>query len=396
MEKSIEIEDLEQALERGEYELFYQPKVSMITGELNGAEALIRWRRDGAGLVPPCDFIPLAESSGLIRAITRFVFGRLLVDLTVISALRPSIAVSFNASGLDFHDRELTDTIVAAIDGCQIHPDQLQVEVTETVLVDEGSARECLARLASAGVAIAMDDFGTGHSGLVELSKWPFSIIKIDQKFVRDLRRSVKDREILQASIRMAHQLNMEVVAEGIEDEDTYRVLQEYGCKTGQGFWISRPLPLEEFIRFLNTFQPLPAMPIGLLYMAQLDHLQWRKTLIDTALYLHASASGRGFENLRGTPEMDHTCCKLGRWYYGAGQAFSDIFCYRSLEQPHIELHAVGKELLTAARNRCDMDQLTALIRSLSEKSVQVLDVLQSLENQLQVGAHVGVKCASG
>lgn len=385
VEQKVTLQDLKRAIDNKEFELHYQPKVSMVTGEITGAEALIRWRKNDGTLVPPMDFIPLAEESDFIREITRYVFGRLVVDCAVISAVNSSLAVSFNASGKDFHDEKLTEIIVEAVNSRLIDAAKLEIEVTETVLVDEGCARKCLDQLAEIGIPIAMDDFGTGHSGLVELSKWPFSILKIDQKFIRGLNESAKDREILQASIRMAHQLNMDVVAEGIEDEETYRVLQEYGCRTGQGYWISKPLPFLEFILFLKQYKNLPAMPIGLLYMAQLDHIQWRKTLIDTALFLHGSGENRELKNLRGSPELQHTACKLGLWYYDAGRVFSDVESYRQLEQPHMELHAIGKDLLQAARDHCSMTELAALIQQLSEKSLQVLEVLQALENSLHV-----------
>ncbi len=388
MEQKITLSDLKVALDKKEYELYYQPKVSMITGELSGAEALIRWRRSDGTLVPPVEFIPLAEESDFILEITRYVFEKLIIDFAIINAVNPSITVSFNTSGKDFHDERLTEKIVEAVNSQLIDAEKLEIEVTETVLVDEEHAKKCLSRLSEVGIPIAMDDFGTGHSGLVELSKWPFSILKIDQKFIKGLSESVKDREILQASIRMAHQLNMDVVAEGIEDEETYRVLQEYGCKTGQGYWISKPLPFHEFILFLKQFSNLPAMPVGLLYMAQLDHIQWRKTLIDTALFLHNSKEDRALKNLRGVPELEHTACKLGLWYYDAGRMFKNDENYTQLEQPHIELHAIGKELLHAARDHCSMDELTRLIQQLSEKSIRVLQALQALENNLQVNQH--------
>jgi len=296
-----------------------------------------------------------------------------------------SIGISFNTSGKDFYDNTLTDIIIDAVNRRVIDPSKIEIEVTETILVDEIQAKSCLNKLADIGIPIAMDDFGTGHSGLVELSKWPFSILKIDQKFIKGLNDSNKDREILQASIRMAHQLNMDVVAEGIEDQETYRVLQEYGCKIGQGYWISKPLPLHEFIPFLKNFNNLPAMPIGLLYMAQLDHIQWRKTLIDTALFLHSSDEKRELKNLRGLPELEHTCCKLGQWYYNTGRVFQHMQSYSQLEQPHVELHDIGKKLLEVARNHCEMGDLTRLIQELSEKSLKVLEALQSLENNLHV-----------
>jgi len=346
MKQPVTLSDLRMALKNKEFELFYQPKVSMITGELSGAEALIRWRKSDGTLVQPMDFIPLAEESDFIVEITKHVFGKLLIDLAIINAVNNSISVSFNTSGKDFHDDKLTEIITEAVNNRLVDASKLEIEVTETVLVDEEHAKRCLNKLSELGIPIAMDDFGTGHSGLVELSKWPFRILKIDQKFIRGLNESVKDREILQASIRMAHQLNMDVVAEGIEDEATYRVLQEYGCKIGQGYWISKPLPFHAFILYLKNYTSLPAMPIGLLYMAQLDHIQWRKTLIDTALFLHGTSEDRELKNLRGVPELQHTACKLGRWYYDAGRMFETMESYKQLEQPHIELHAIGKDLL--------------------------------------------------
>lgn len=383
---------MKQALINNEFVLYYQPKVSMITGELCGAEALIRWVKPNGTIIPPMDFIPLAEKSQFIQEITKYVFKKLVIDSAIINAVNHSISVSFNTSGKDFHDNILTDIIIDAVNSRAIDPTKIEIEVTETILVDEVHAKKCLNKLADIGIPIAMDDFGTGHSGLVELSKWPFSILKIDQKFIRGLSDSNKDREILQASIRMAHQLNMDVVAEGIEDQETYRVLQEYGCKIGQGYWISKPLPLHEFIPFLKQYNNLPAMPIGLLYMAQLDHIQWRKTIIDTALFLHSLDEHRELKNLRGVPELEHTRCKLGCWYYDTGRVFKKMQSYSRLEQPHIELHNIGKELLNAARKHCEMNELTLLIQNLSEKSLKVLEALQALENDLHVEQYIDIE----
>ncbi len=385
MENKFTLSDLENALSNREFELHYQPKVSMITGRLYGAEALIRWRKSSGELVPPMEFIPVAEESGFISKITRYVFAKIIIDFAFIHSVNSSLVISFNASGRDFHNDNLTRLIIDAVKGRLIEPDNIEIEVTETVLVDEENAKKCLDKLAGCGISIAMDDFGTGHSGLVELSKWPFSILKIDKKFIWGMISSDKDREILQASIRMAHQLNMDVVAEGIEDEDTFRVLQEYGCKIGQGFWISKPLPLHGFVAFVKAYKNLPAMPIGLLYMAQLDHIQWKKTLIDTALFLHGSKENRPLENMRGCPQLEHTRCKLGLWYYGEGLAFKELPGYLQLEEPHRELHAIGRELLQAARSHCPLDELSILIQKLSEKSIQVLESLQLLENYLHV-----------
>ena len=381
----VTTETIKKALIEQEFKLYYQPKVSMVTGKLCGAEALIRWQTPEGEIIPPDQFIPVAEQSDLICKITQYVFRQLIIDYSLIGAINENIKVSFNASGKDFHNDHLTTLIVNAINSKLIEPHQFEIEVTETVLIDEEHAKTQLNTLSNLGIAIAMDDFGTGHSGLVELTKWPFSILKIDRSFVVSINKSNKEREILQAAIRMAHQLNMDVVAEGIEDEATYRVLQEYGCKTAQGFWISKPLPLTQFVYFIRDYNDLSAMPIGLIYMAQLDHIQWKKNIIDTALFLHNSNENRSLENVRGCPQLDHKKCKLGQWYYNEGVNFKHIPVYAQLEKVHRELHQIGADLLQLAQNKCSMETLSTAIQQLTEKSMSVLYDLQLLENYLHI-----------
>ncbi len=385
MSIQVTTETIKKALAEQEFKLHYQPKVSMITGKLCGAEALLRWQTPDGNIIPPEQFIPIAEQSELICEITQYVFRQLIIDYSLIGAINENLKVSFNASGKDFHNDKLVKLIINAINSKLIEAHQFEIEVTETVLIDEEHAKEQLNILSNLGIAIAMDDFGTGHSGLVELSKWPFSILKIDRSFVVSINKSNKDREILQAAIRMAHQLSMDVVAEGIEDEATYRVLQEYGCKTAQGFWISKPLPLTQFVYFIRDYNDLSAMPIGLIYMAQLDHIQWKKNIIDTALFLHASNEKRSLANVRGCPQLDHTQCKLGLWYYNEGCNFSSISVYGQLEKEHRELHQIGADLLKVAQSKCSMEALSRLIQQLTEKSMSVLYCLQLLENYLHM-----------
>ncbi len=385
MTKRITSATIKKALIAQEFQLYYQPKVSMVTGKLCGAEALIRWKTSDGQIIPPDCFIPIAEQSELICEITQYVFHQLIVDHSLIDAINGNIPVSFNASGKDFHNDTLTNLITHAIKTKLIEAHQFEIEVTETVLIDEAQAKKQLNVLANLGVAIAMDDFGTGHSGLIELSKWPFSILKIDRSFVAGINKSNKDREILQAAIRMAHQLSMDVVAEGIEDHETYRVLQEYGCKTAQGFWISKALPLTEFVLFVRNYNNLSAMPIGLIYMAQLDHIQWKKNLINTALFLHGSEHKRSLTNIRGCPQLDHTKCKLGLWYYSEGKIFKCLPGYTEFGEIHEKLHKKGAELLELAQTKCTMEELSVVIQQLTKKSIDVLYTLQLLENHLSI-----------
>ncbi len=386
----VSVNDIKDALINGEFTLYYQPKVSMITGDVCGAEALIRWKNKEGKYIPPDAYIPLAEENNLITQITKYVFSKLVQDLPVILSCHQDLVVSFNASGKDFHDEIFTQFMRDAIENCEYNVKNIEVEVTETVLLDEVQAKLHLTELSNMGVPITMDDFGTGHSGLVELSKWPFSTVKIDKEFVNGIYDSSKNTEIVQSSIRMAHQLNMDIVAEGIEDKDTFVLLQRYGCKIGQGYWISRPLSLDDFIQYLKQYRIMPPSPIGVLYMAQLDHMQWKKTMIDTVLYVHRSHKVNGVKKVQGgLPELDHTCCKLGRWYYGVSDVFGHLKEYNQLEQPHKELHKQGRSLLAAASEDCSIKELKTKIAELSKKSVVIIDLLQTLENHWTMEQHI-------
>jgi EAL domain-containing protein (putative c-di-GMP-specific phosphodiesterase class I) len=376
------LHEVEQALEQQQLELYYQPKISMITGELCGAEALLRWQKADGEFIPPDAYIHLAEEAGLITRITKYVFDRLVSELDSMLELNPQLVISFNVSGKDFNDNDFTQYMLKAIRGKKYPIKNIEIEVTETVLLNESQVKLHLKELSEMGVPISMDDFGTGHSGLVELTKWPFSSVKIDRALVNGIYESKANTEIVQSSIRMAHQLNMELVAEGIEDKETYILLQKYGCKIGQGFWISKPLELDAFLQYIKDYKPMSTTPVGLIYMAQLDHLQWKKNLIDTALLIYRKHQGSSAkEVVGGVPELEHTCCKLGRWYYSVGDVFKNLPEYQQLEKPHRELHDAGKLLLKAVQKNCSSQEFTQLAYQLSEKSSIIIRLLQRLED---------------
>lgn len=390
--EKISIKGIKKALQDDAFVLHYQPKISMITGDICGAEALLRLQSEDGSLIYPDQFIPVAEKEGFITQVTIQVLSRLISELPLILVDNQELVISFNASGKDFHNYQLTEFILRAIQERQYDVKNIEIEVTETVLMDEMNAKMQLTKLANAGVPISMDDFGTGHSGLVELSKWPFSKVKIDKSFVNGIYSSSKNTEILQSAIRMAHQLNMEVVAEGIEDKETFILLQKYGCKVGQGYWISKPLSLDKFIHYLETYRAIPPFPIGVIYMAQLDHIQWKKTLIDAVLYVHRSHGYSSAKKVQGgLPELDHTCCKLGKWYYSVEKSFGHLEQYQNLEQPHKELHQIGREMLDAATNNCSIQELTERINVLAKKSGIIIDLLQSLESHWVIEQHLSL-----
>jgi len=388
--KNIDIKTIEFALANNEFFLSYQPKISMLTGQLCGAEALLRWRTSDGQTILPGAFIPMAEDAGIITDITRRVFDILISDLPDIIALNSDLRVSFNVSGQDFCNQGFTEYVVQKIKQSDKYINNIEIEVTESVLLDESRAKSSMHLLADLGIHFSMDDFGTGHSSLVELSKWPFSTVKIDKAIVNGIYESKKFTEILQAALRLAHQLDLEVVAEGIEDKYTYDLLQKYGCKIGQGFWISRPLKKDNFLSFIKKHQPKETFPTGIIYMAQLDHLQWKKTLIDSAMHIHRMHSCEDMKTVQGgLPKLSHLECKLGQWYYSANQYFGHLSEYKSIEEPHRELHEIGNNLIKAAANNCSNHELKCLIMILSKKSMKIMELLQDLSNYWVLYEHM-------
>ena len=241
--------DLRMALARGELELFYQPKVEAGTLRLVGAEALVRWRHPTLGLVSPAQFIPLAEETGLILSIGRWVLRRAALQLVrwqVQGLNLPSVSV--NVSARQFADRLFLETVQQTLADTAIAPEQLDLEVTESVMSgDVEKAIATLTALKNMGVTLSMDDFGTGYSSLNYLRTFPIDTLKIDQTFVRDVTGSQKDAAIATTIITLARNLQFSVVAEGVETEGQAEFLIRQGCDVFQGYWISRPLPPSEF-----------------------------------------------------------------------------------------------------------------------------------------------------
>jgi EAL domain-containing protein (putative c-di-GMP-specific phosphodiesterase class I) len=373
----ISLDELRGALGRGELLFHYQPQVSMVLGTITGAEALIRWNRRDGSLVAPNAFIPLAESTGFIREITASMLKKLVVDLPILHAVDPTLTVSFNTSALDFEGDHLVGAIARYVDQGLIGPNVLEVELTESAVLASGPGlAERLGVLRRRGVTLAMDDFGTGYSSIDTLSKLPFTTLKIDQGIVRRMEASAKDASIVESSIRMAHRLGFGVIAEGIETEACYLHLQAAGCATGQGYWMGRPMPLDDLIELLRCGKRWPAGALGLVHMAALDHLEWRKALLDALL-----AGGGPIEAAVSRVELDPTLCRLGRWYHGAGRVLCDERPFRDLLVPHADLHDCAARIIRGARAGGSIEELLPSMRELTEHSTRIIALLQEIEH---------------
>jgi EAL domain-containing protein (putative c-di-GMP-specific phosphodiesterase class I) len=244
---------LRRAVERDEFLLHYQPKVDMRSGRITGVEALLRWQHPELGMVPPGQFIGLAEETGLIMPIGEWVLRSACAEAQGWIARGVSaVSVAVNLSARQFARDEITATIMRILRETGLDPRLLELEITEsTVMHNPDRATEVMQQLKRIGVRVAIDDFGTGYSSLSYLKRFPISSVKIDRSFVLDLPDDKDDAAITQAVIAMAHSLRLRVVAEGVETAEQYRFLDESQCDEMQGHYFSPPVDALTMARLL-------------------------------------------------------------------------------------------------------------------------------------------------
>lgn len=245
------------ALTHEEFELYYQPICNLADGSIAGFEALIRWHHPTDGVIPPMDFLWIAEQTGLIREIGLWTLERACRDWPTLRQYsdRKLPFVSVNLSPNQLTCESLVDDVKAIIARHNMPPAELKLELTETVIVEHPEiALRILDRLVESGSSLALDDYGTGHSGLGHLQRYPISTLKIDRAFIDPMMESAQSLEIVHSSIDLAHSLGMNVVAEGVETEAARKKLLELGCDFGQGWHFGRPAALQDLaIRYAKT-----------------------------------------------------------------------------------------------------------------------------------------------
>ncbi|MBL8450598.1 MAG: EAL domain-containing protein [Dechloromonas sp.] len=245
----LEVEhSLRRAVERGEFELFYQPQVELESCRIIGVEALIRWRHPIKGMISPADFIPVAEETGLINELGNWVLATACAQLRDWQdAGLPPVVMAVNISPRQFVDPDLERTVRIALNENGLEPHLLELEVTEgAAMHDVGAAIEKLQSFKKIGVRLSIDDFGTGYSSLAYLKRFPIDKLKIDQSFVRNMTEDASDAAIARAVIALGHSLGLAVIAEGVETDEHRRLLGDYGCEEFQGYLFSRPKPAGE------------------------------------------------------------------------------------------------------------------------------------------------------
>lgn len=372
------------ALEQGEMELYYQPKVNMRTGVVFGFEALLRWNHPERGLVPPMEYLPLIDQTELIMDIGLWVMREALCQLAVWREAGLNTKVSINLGSCHFRTLDFIGQLQELLLQYPTVPaSALELEILECAALDDiQTVREIMLGCQKLGVTFAIDDFGAGYSSLAYLKRLPANVLKIDQSFVRNMLEDSGDLTIIEGVVSMASIFNLDVIAEGVESMEQGVLLMRLGCGLAQGHGIGRPMPAAEVPAWLNDFTPDPAWQNWAksrwdlgdfpLLMAQADHVQWVKRVI-------MAASGGGL--MLGDGELkSHHHCRFGDWYYGRGkESYGHLAGFAEIEPIHIKVHEVGVEIIRLHKAG-DTQAATDLCPGLLELKSQVLEKLAGLQ----------------
>lgn len=255
------IAELKHAIENDGLQLYFQPQLCLTTGKIAGAEVLIRWIHPEHGFIPPDDFIPLAERTGVIHPLTQWICKEAFSFLSRLNQAGYDLSLSINISARNLQDKFFKEAVAALAKNANIPVDRIVMELTETaVMVHPEEAMRVMRELSTAGFRLSIDDFGTGYSSLAYLKQLPVKELKIDRTFVMEMSKNNNDQVIVNTTLQMGHNLGLEIVAEGIEDQATLDSLTSMKCDLAQGYHIARPMPESDFINWLENFEAKPGI----------------------------------------------------------------------------------------------------------------------------------------
>ncbi|WP_291493385.1 EAL domain-containing protein [Desulfurella sp.] len=363
-------------IEFEEFELYFQPIYNTHSKAITHAEALIRWNHPKKGLLSPFYFIPFAESSDLIEKLDFYVLEKALESINEIKKEGLKIIISVNITGRTFLTDNFLDTFIALIDKYKTDPGFIKIELTESIaLSDENKTIQRMQSLRKLGINFSMDDFGTGYSSILSLKKFPFSNIKLDQNFIMDMQNNQESAIISSHMLSMLNELNFETTAEGIENEYLFFLFNYLPCDLLQGYFISKPIPYQEFINFVKNFKPDSTFiefhqnnsKILDLKIAQVKYFIYKyfKTIRNI---LQNNDSDKQLNDLSKIIEFDHKKCDFGKWYYSVYPFYGKIESFKSIEYLHIDIHKTAKKIFLEKNE----EKLNFLFNSLKYKIMQL------------------------
>ncbi|CAG1001489.1 putative signaling protein [Rhodocyclaceae bacterium] len=382
--RNLQLDRLRQALQHGEFRLYYQPKVNMRSGEVVGMEALIRWQHPERGIVGPLDFLPLAEETPLIVDIGEWVLHEALSQMTEWALEGLPMSVSVNIAARHFQHIDFVPRLRTILsEHAEVSPQLLELEILESAaLEDVDMVRTVMGACQAIGVKFALDDFGTGYSSLSYLKRLPANVLKIDQSFVRDMLDDQEDLAIIEGVIGLSTVFRMGVIAEGVETAEHGLLLMRFGCDLAQGYGIARPMPADQVAGWVSGYRPDPKwalwgakawdrMDLPLL-LAQYDHIKWVQRIVDA---LHRPETDFLAEDI-----ADHLECRFGNWYDGEGRRnYGGLPEYGEIAAIHAQLHELGAEVVRRhnAGERQSAEALCAELRAVKDLMVARLASLQ-------------------
>lgn len=386
------LQRLEEALIRGEFEMFYQPKVNMASGTVIGAEALIRWRHPDRGILAPGEFLPLLSGTELEIRVGEWVIDTALSQLEAWTGQFPNLVVSINISANQLLRKDFIPNLSAALlRHPTVAPGQLELEILEsTAINDLSNASRTLSSCIALGLHFALDDFGTGYSSLTYFRKLPVGTLKIDQGFVRGMVDDPEDLGIIESVVALAKAFNRPVIAEGVETLEHGAMLVIMGCPLAQGYGIARPMPASQLPEWITQWHGrdiwqtlgtygLPAEDVVLL-VAERSHVKWFKAV---KLFIAQPTTAP-------VPALLNTQCPFGRWYFGSALSRYGHFPeYESIGNLHTDIHALANQahdLLVQGR-QAEAEQL---IPELAALHSQLSTHFERLVGQVRASAETG------
>lgn len=377
---------LQNAMLNDELVLYYQPKVSLLSGDIIGAEALVRWSDGANGIVSPSEFLPLAESSGLLHDLTLRLLDQVIDTSSNLAAHESDLSLSINVAPDDLASNAISRRINAALDNGRIRACDLQIEITESaVMGNVDKVYDDLVRIKARGIKILMDDFGTGYSSIDRLSQLPFDALKLDQGVVKRMGSSQQNLDVVRSSISMARELGMTSVAEGIETAEVYNFLIAHGCEEGQGYYIAHPMSLTDFKTFINESHEFEGSQLGRVHQASLNLLRFRKRLLDAA-FCRRLGAGEALSSLSEPSDTDDVRdSRLGQWYFGIGQNLSDISTFAEIEAPLKSMHQSGIEFIDMLNGNASAESVNEALLAIDAQVDYLACLLRTLERCLLI-----------